>query len=199
MEEIKEYKKVIEEIKKLNWKFFRPKEIIYLSLISAKEFADSLRVSLLLYPEHQNLHTLAQGEIETDNLDYEGYQCVGDHWEFLHHFCRKIQMTDSTSPKPLFLAGRNYLKYMKTLEPKHRAMTIFSREQELSGIFQKILDSHNWEQLGLGFFKYYLERHIELDSTEGGHGDLLEDLALDDNVLLEFYIQRLKLYKSLIF
>ncbi len=76
-------------------------------------------------------------------------------------------------------------------------MTIFSREHELPNIFEKILTAHNWNALGFGFYKYYLERHIELDGGEGGHANLVADFETDNKVLLKFYKARLELYQSL--
>lgn len=88
-----------------------------------------------------------------------------------------------------------YTSIVSTMSPEHRAQTIFSREKELPGIFEEILAAHDWDALGFGFYRYYLERHIELDSGEGGHGELTEGHELDQDVLLHFYTNRYLFYK----
>lgn len=71
-------------------------------------------------------------------------------------------------------------------------MTVFSREQELPNIFERILNSHDWK--GLEFYKYYLEHHIQIDSQEGGHSDLTSHFELDEGVLEKFYKARYEFY-----
>ncbi len=79
-------------------------------------------------------------------------------------------------------------------------MTIISREQELPGIFQKILFAHDWDALGFGSYRYYLARHIQLDSQESGHGDLTTQFSQEHNfelsteVLDRFWSARFALY-----
>lgn len=100
--------------------------------------------------------------------------------------------------EPVFWARKEYQDAVEALgDNKVRAMTIFSREQELPDIFKNILAAHDWEALGLGFYKYYLERHMELDSQDGGHAELTKGFELDEAVLEKFYQIRLDLYKAL--
>jgi hypothetical protein len=191
-----ECKKIVREIENLPWNKFSPTEIIYVSYCTAVEFAESLRKALVVYPDNKNLIEMASGELDTRNLSYKDYNNRGDHWEFLEHFCRK-QENGIIPSVSLVDACKYYHSIVNSFNNNERAMTIFSREQELPSIFNKILVAHDWEKLNLGFYKYYLERHIELDSKDGGHGDLTKDFFLDDKKLDAFYKSRLELYKSL--
>jgi len=49
----------------------------------AREFAESLRIARELHPEHIGLRQMAEGELATDNLQYEDYTRAGDHADFL--------------------------------------------------------------------------------------------------------------------
>lgn len=192
------YKEIVEEIKNLPWWKYHPKSIIYSSLVSAIEFAESLRCALELYPDDENLREMAAGELKTNNLSYDDYNSPGDHWEFLAHFCKKYNITDDTVGDKMVFAKKDYFRSIKNLgDSSVRAMTIFSREQELPEIFHEIVKSHDWEKDGLGFFKCYLEGHIAIDSADGGHGDLTKDFYMDEEKLFEFYKIRRDLYRGL--
>ena len=194
------YKKIVSQIHDLPWSTYDPKEIIFLSLSSAVEFAQSLRCALNVYPENVNLQEMAFGELETVNLTYDDYSRKGDHWQFLDHFCQDQKFGIYTNvhwKHKIASACDKYHKVLESMSETERAMTIFSREHELPNIFEQILESHNWKGLGFGFYEYYLDRHIELDSEEGGHANLVANFETDDSVLLKFYEARLKLYDSL--
>jgi len=193
------YRDVVSQIKNLPWNTYDPKKIIFCSLYSALEFAESLKCALEVFPENQELLKMASGEIQTDNLVFDDYNKSGDHWQFLDHFCQdqKSRIFTEIHWTNLSKYCETYYTAVSNMPKKQRAMTIFSREQELPTIFNEILKSHDWESLRLGFFKYYLERHIELDSAEGGHGELTKDFELEDNLLLTFYTARLAMYKGL--
>jgi hypothetical protein len=195
------YKRLIKEIENLPWSQYDPKEIIFISLSTAVEFAESLRCALKVFPENTNLQEMAYGELNTDNLSYDDYSRKGDHWQFLNHFCQdqKTAINSSVhSKEKIAKACSEYHKLLESMTASERAMTIFSREHELPSIFEEILAAHQWKLLGFGFYQYYLEQHILLDSNEGGHGDLVADFELDDKVMLKFYEARLELYKSLL-
>jgi hypothetical protein len=190
------YKQTIEEIKGINWKTFEPLSIIIVSYFAAKEFADSLRVVLRAFPVAEDLHKMGDGELNTDNMQFGGYSFRGDHWQFLEHFLNAT-LREPISPLD-HKANKRYRFYIDFLQSRDRGVTIYSREQELPHIFREILAAHDWEGLGLGFFQYYLNRHIELDSQEGGHADLVKSYPLSPDVLGEFWAARLKLYKEVL-
>ncbi len=196
------YKKIIEEIRNLPWEEYDPHSIVFISLISAIEFANSLRCAIRAYPENKNLAEMASGELQTNNLIYGDYNTIGDHSDFLKHFIygnsEMLKKGGAILNQNLRNAGYSYNENVAKLgDDKIKAMTIFSREQELPNIFKKIMEAHAWEKLGLGFYKYYLKRHIELDGDEGGHANLTKDFELDEDVLEKFYKIRLTLYGSL--
>lgn len=191
------YKEVISQITNLPWMQYDPKIIIYFSWCSAVEFAESLRCALKMYHENTNLQQMAYGELKTNNLSFDDYHQKGDHSEFLLHFCRKSGISYDSFDNKFRDAKNIYFQNVRKFSDNARAMTVFSREHELPNIFEEILASHQWNKLGFGFYEYYLERHIELDSEEGGHANLVADFETDDKVLLEFYKARLELYQSL--
>lgn len=190
------YKKVIEEIKNLEWEKLSAEELqqlMYLSYAAAVEFAEAVRIALELYPENEKIKAMAGGELSTDNLENEEYKESGDHCEFLKHFLDKYQIVPSGQVKQ---TADEYLAACRKLSAHTRAMSIFSREQELHSIFEEILKAKDWSADGLKEYRYYLERHIGLDTEEGGHGELTEQMPIDDSVQ-EFYEARLNLYRAL--
>jgi hypothetical protein len=76
-------------------------------------------------------------------------------------------------------------------------MTVFSREEELTLIFEKIVAAHDWDTLGFGFYKYYLKQHILFDSGDSGHAHLTKHFPMHEPTLEKFYKARLDLYTSL--
>ena len=195
-----EYKKLAETIRLLPWSAYDPKAIVYLSWITAKEFADSLRLALQAFPNHRGMKIMAQGELQTDNLMYQEYSGPGDHWEFLEYFLKQNRtLYDHRYTKTLQTPSIEYTQKIQNIQTgRERAMTIVSREQELPGIFQSILEAHDWRKHGLGFYEYYLKRHIQLDSEEEvGHAALTKDIPLSESVLQKFYRYRIGLYGAL--
>jgi hypothetical protein len=192
----REYKEVVEQIRDLNWKNLDGAELqqlMYLSHVSAREFAEALRLVLQLYPENANLKEMAEGELQATNLSFEDYNQTGDHADFLAHFLKKY---DLEGDENLEKHAKAYRQACQALDDKIRAMTIFSREEELSGIFKGILEAKDWTAEGLPAFRYYLGRHIALDSGEGGHAELTKEFPIDDNVK-SFYEARLEMYRAI--
>ncbi|MGK4581606.1 DUF3050 domain-containing protein [Kitasatospora sp. HPMI-4] len=159
------------------------KQVWYLSWVAAVEFGEALRLSDKLHPDHPGLQEMILGELETTNLALDDFQDAKDHHEFLAHFLRKHGVMEEMEAE-LGEYAEKYLAACRALDPHTRAMTVFSREEELSGIFARFLDSpaENWEHDGLYAFKHYLTTHIVLDSSEGGHHDLTSDFVIDDSV-----------------
>ncbi len=191
------YKKVVKQIRELKWDSLNSKDIqrlMVLSGYSALEFAESLRLALELNPDNQSLQEMAKEELKADNLSFGDYNKHGDHGEFLWHFIKKYGL-DSRNPD-LQNVGETYMQRVRALGPEVRVMSIVSRETELPGIFTKILTANNWRAKGLPEFRYYLERHVALDSAEGGHADMLRSMKVDDRVV-DFYRARLDMYRIL--
>ena len=211
-----EYQKTVQKIHALNWKWLISQNdltrLMYLAYITATEFAESLKIACWLYPQNENLKKMAEGELETDNLNFSDYNKKGDHFKFLEFFLSKygvlLEKNISMASKSFYpryrAVGQNvidaaekYLRQIRLLDDNLRAMSIFSREQELPGIFTKILQNQIFDypelETMLSAYKYYLERHIELDSIEGGHADLTKGFELTDDLDL-FYQARLNLY-----
>lgn len=188
-----EYKAVVQELRAFPWGRLGPYDIVRLSFGNAEEFASSLAVTVALYRSDSDVLEMAAGELDTDNLQYEDYDRKGNHSAFLEHFLAKYRIDRN----PIVAqALRRYNEFMSSLTSEQIAMTIFSRESELSKIFERILEAHDWKMLGLDWFAYYLRRHIELDSAEGGHADLTKKYPLDDQVLLKYWTARLELYRT---
>lgn len=167
----------------------------YLSWVTAIEFAEALRVAERLYGDHAGLRNMIAGELQTTNLAFDDYHRAGDHHEFLAHFLARHGHTDELAAE-LGSAGTEYLDRCRELDDLTRAMSVFSREEELPRIFTRFLRSpeRNWKLPLLRAYRYYLERHIALDSDEGGHADMICDLPFDDRIE-PFYHARFRLYR----
>jgi hypothetical protein len=189
------YQDNIDSIVNIDWYLKNPFDIAYLSLVTATEFAESLIHAKEMYPDNGLLQSVALEELWTTNLQYEHYKKEGHHAHFLYDFFITNGLFRFVSEEAE-LAGRSYLEDIRGYRRSHRAMTIFSRELELPKIFEKIVESHDWDMYGLGFYEHYLREHIRLDSAEGGHGDRVKDLPMLDSVLLRFYSTRYTLYKQ---
>lgn len=198
IEKLVNYKETVDKIKNLNWDQLSGLELQQLMVLSgfaATEFAESLRIAISLYPENESMIEMSKGELKTNNLSFDGYNKTGDHAEFIWHFIKQNKL-DSNCPAEILLSGKKYFDNMKRIPEEVRAMSIFSREKELSGIFAEILKAKDWSLNGLSAFKYYLKTHIELDSCEGGHADMLSEFEIDNRVE-EFYQARLNLYRCI--
>jgi hypothetical protein len=194
---MKKYKNIVGQIRDLPWPKLSSRGLeisMVLGAFAALEFAGSSRIALVLYPDSPAFQELAAGELDTDNLVFGGYNQRGDHAAFLWHFIRKHKLVE-IYPEAV-AAGEQYLADIRTLSREVRAMSIVSREHELPGIFNRILQATDWSTPALQAFRYYLERHIELDSGEGGHADLLSGFEVTDAVA-DFYEFRLKMYRCI--
>ena len=189
------HKEIVQQIANLDWSKATPSDIILLSHCTAKEFASSLRLGLKLYPNDEHLKEMANGELQTDNMSFDDYVKTGDHWEFLNHFISKHHITPTKTSISDSMIG--YVNEIEKLSDSERAMTVFSREEELTLIFNKIIPAHDWVAIGFGFYKYYLEQHILFDSGDHGHAWLTKHFPMHEPTLTNFYNIRLKLYQSL--
>jgi len=185
----------ISQIANFNWSKMSIYDILYLSLTTAYEFAESLRIAQKFYPENKDIAAVASGELLTDNLYYENYRRPGDHADYLAYFFVRKNLGRRVSLKAQVSADI-YLIKCESFTDGQRAMSIISREQELHKIFEKIVSSHNWKSNSLDFYEHYLLEHIRFDSQEGGHGDLLSKLPLNEKYLDEFWAARFDLYNS---
>lgn len=190
------YKTTVATIRDLNWSQLNSEElklVMYLSWVAAVEFAEALRISIRLYPHHEGLLEMAHGELKTKNLLLEDFVEAGDHHEFLGHFLRKHGVMGEMEQRYGDLAQR-YLAACRSLPDHIRAMTVFSREDELSGIFARILTAPDWAGAGVYAFQHYLSRHIVFDTGDGGHHDLTRDFPVDERVS-PFYEARLETFR----
>ena len=198
-----EYKKVIYEIKNLNRKILNKedlKRLMYLSYISAIEFREALIIALKFanktnFSEELKiwLREMSEWELGTNNLSYDWYNQKADHYQFLEYFIKKYNFEID---EELVKAGKKYQEKCKKFNDEERAMSIFSREQELSWIFEEILKASNRKEEPLWAFNYYLKKHIELDSGNWWHWDLIGQFPIDDKVK-SFFETRLELYKAI--
>lgn len=190
------FKSTVRQIRDLPWQLLDRRELqrlMYISHVYAIEFAEALRIALQEYPDNKNLLSMARGELKTTNLRYGDYLQAGDHAEFLAHF---LQRHGIQGDELLRTHAKTYLDACRQLSPRVRAMSVFSREEELSDIFKVIIEAPDWSAPGLDAFRFYLEQHILFDSREGGHHDLTKDFAVDDQ-LVPFYEARLNTYRSI--
>jgi hypothetical protein len=190
------YKNTVQKIADLPWEKADPGDLIFLARGTAIEFASSLRKAVTLYPDDKMLSQMVNGELMTDNLSFEDYQQKGDHWQYLDYFVIKHNI--KASCLNVQNAIDQYIVAMETLfTAEERAMTVFSREEELVHIFEEITSRVDWNSLAFSFYKNYLDSHIEFDSGEEGHHHLTEHYPLFPDTLERFYAIRLKMYQSL--
>ena len=190
------YKKIVDQIKQLNWQKLTVQELqqlMFISYASAIEFAQALRIARDLYPEDDQLRRMSEGELDTNNLHYEDYSQSGDHSDFLKHFISKNSIRPNNRVRSAINA---YHETCAAFDNTTRAMSIFSRERELPDIFERILEANDWSAPGLPAFRYYLRTHIALDGGDGGHQDLTKEFSVDDSVK-PFYAARLMMYQSI--
>ncbi|MEX0649804.1 MAG: hypothetical protein WD200_02300 [Candidatus Andersenbacteria bacterium] len=190
------YKEVIAEIRNLHWENLGRSELqqlMCLSYVAALEFAEALRIAERLYTTSRNVQELVAGELQTSNLVFDDYTGPGDHAAFLKHFLEKGNIQPREGVRK---AGAGYLEVCHSLSDEVRAMSVFSREEELAGIFARILEAAEWFGADLAAYRYFLESHIRLDSQEGGHHDLTKEFPIDSRVG-DFYRARLDMYRSL--
>ncbi|MEU9247306.1 DUF3050 domain-containing protein [Streptomyces sp. NPDC048385] len=194
------YKAWVKKITELPFRELSGQELTrmcYLSWVAAVEFAEALRVAERIYGNHKGLQDMIAGELQTSNLAFDDYKRPGDHHEFLAHFLSKDGQSQKLEEELGDFAAE-YLRECRALDDETRAMSVFSREEELPGIFARFLEApeESWQAPSLAAYRYYLEQHIFLDSDEGGHADLIGDLIVDERVE-PFYHARFRLYRCL--
>ncbi len=190
------HKKHVEQIIALPWERLSARDLqslMHLSYFTAIEFAESLRITLNLFPDDNLILQMAEGELNTNNLSHDGYNKTADHYAFLEHF---INRDGIPLEKPVAMAASDYLSFCRKQSDTFRAETIFSREEELSKIFQRITTAKDWKEKGLPAFRYYLDTHITIDSAEGGHHDLIKHRPVTQDIS-GFYQHRLEMYRSI--
>jgi len=214
------YKESIQKIHDLDWSKANPARIIRIAIFFAKEFSDTARACKKLYARVSEFEDFISGELDTNNLQYAQYGITADHHEFLStFFWNRYNILNETGMKRgsavydcltednrlIYIreeiVRNKYEVYVGNLCDDEKMATLVSREVKLKGIFQKILNAFDWEMEGYGYYKYFLERHIELDSADGGHEELtsrLIDLEDYEEVLEKFWLLRWRVYKTLI-
>ena len=126
--QVENYKAVVKEILDLNWDSLNEEDLqklMILSGYSALEFADSLRLTLKLYPKNGLLKEMADEELKTKNLSFGDYDTVGDHSQFLWYFIEKYLLIKKFPD--LRKQGDEYIKKIKNLPEDVRVMSIVSR------------------------------------------------------------------------
>ncbi len=187
----------LEAIKTLPWGRMSPIDLAYISTITGREFAESLRSSANEFEDDKKIQQMISEELKTDNLQYADYDKAGDHVEMLEFFFEKQNLLKDVTSEAV-AAGEQYLQTIReTFSATERMTTIISREKELPEIFKSILNAHDWKKNNLGFYEQYLTDHIRWDGSEGGHAELVSHVPADENVLNRFWKIRHQLYKSI--
>lgn len=190
------FKNIVREIRELPWELLDGQELqrlMFISEVYAREFAEALRIALRLHPDHPDLRDMARGELDTTNLRFGDYTLAGDHADFLSFY---LQRHGIHGDALLLQHASAYVTACRQLSPEVRAMSVFSREEELSGIFRQILQAPDWTAPGLVAFRFYMEQHILFDTAEGGHHDLTKGFPVDDR-LVPFYTARINTYRAI--
>ena len=146
------FKKIVRQIRELPWQTLDGRELqrlMFISRVYAVEFAEALRIALREYPDNAGLLQMARGELDTNNLRFGNYTRAGDHADFLGHF---LAHNGIDGDALLERHASEYLQACRALSAPVRAMSVFSREEELSGIFREILQAPDWSAAGLEAF-----------------------------------------------
>jgi len=207
MKQTPQYLLTRQDIENVPWHKANPLAINYGSKIGAREYGLTFRTILEhpKYADNKALLAVAAEELDTDNLIYDDYSAKADHWKFLDHFVQKNEKLRAFSElEHIQKAEQKYLDAIAALPIEVLVLSIVSREQKdgLTPIFQKIKASHNWREEGLSAFEYYMDAHIEIDSKDGGHGDMLAELLIELKEFIpqldEFYKHRHVLYLEIL-
>jgi len=190
---MKTSKYYVQKMLQIDWSKTSDNNKLFLSAITALEFAQSQRLANMVHPNNKGVQAMSAEELMTDNLRFGSYTETGDHVDFLLSELSSKEIIFSIE-KTLLVAGLKYLSAVGKFTPAERAMTVFSRERELPNIFKNLLlfpmgDKYN-------FYKYYLKQHILLDSQDGGHADMISDMELDEEVLKRYYEIRFRFYQT---
>lgn len=149
------------------------------------QFRENLEIACDLYPDDAKLSRLYEEECDTDNLSpWPGITRTAekvDHDEFI----RRALLLESPQkfPEYIYEIGNSYLERIRRHPPLTRAKSIASYEDDgLRRVFLSMLQAPRWDGPALGAFRFFLLKHVEFDSREGGHGSLSKHLAADDSV-----------------
>jgi len=193
--------KYIDNIINLNWKNVNSYDLAFISLVTAQEFSNSLRLWMIdMQLEDDKIFKLMYyWELMTNNLRFDDYKSTWDHYSFLFYFFVKNNLFNKVSSN-VVKASFDYINFVNWLSSKEKIITIFDREVNLPNVFQQIVDSVKfWDDLK--FYHYYLTNHIMLDSQENWHWDIVKKYYKEDEnkeLLEKYWEQRYMLYKSLI-
>lgn len=149
------------------------------------QFRENLEIACCLYPDDDRLSCLYEEECDTDNLSpWPGIARMAekiDHDEFI----RRALLLEPPWKFRAYIdeVGTSYLAKIRRHAPATRAKSIASYEDDgLRRVFLSMLQAPRWDGPVLGAFRFFLLKHVEFDSREGGHGSLSRHLAADDSV-----------------
>jgi hypothetical protein len=185
------YEQVIEEICDLNWAELNEEDLIRVAWAYyhfSVQFRECLEIAREMYPDDERLLQLDHGERDTDNLSpWPGVAKPGEkmnHDEFMR---RTLELAKIPEIGRIVLSdiGRRYLKTVRAIDPKIRALALATYEDGgLERIFRAILTAPSWKGPLQQAFKHFLAEHIRFDSDpDQGHGALCRHLTPDDRVL----------------
>ena len=183
-------KKAVSDICRLNWKGLTSDELVDVAWIYyyfSVQFCENVGIARALNPHDKKLLELDRGERNTDNLSpFPGVVEEGekvDHDDFMRRTLR-LQPIDDTRRRKLQAIGSAYLDKVRSMDAATRATSILSYEGGgLPRVFTAIRTAPHWDGPLQDAFKHFLDKHIELDGAEDGHGSLCSHLKLNGDVL----------------
>jgi hypothetical protein len=185
------YQQAIDEICNLNWTKLTEEDIIRVAWAYyhfSVQFRECLEIARKMYPDDERLLQLDHGERDTDNLSpWPGVARPREkmnHDEFMR---RTLELAKIPETGRIVLSdiGKKYLKAVRAIDPKIRALALATYEDGgLEKVFRAILTAPNWNGPLQEAFKHFLAEHIRFDSDpDQGHGALCRHLTPDDRVL----------------
>jgi hypothetical protein len=182
----------------LNWRALDCSELVDVAwayYYFSVQFRENVELARDLYPDDELLGELDRGERDTDNLSpWPGVAAAGERMNHDEFMRRALLLTpiESNRKRRLESIGTNYLARVKATDTTSRVHSLASYENGgLMSVFLAILTAPTWDEPVLRAFKYFLERHIHLDSDpNAGHGALCRHLVPNHQVVapwLEFH------------
>ena len=182
---------VISKICGLNWPDLTEQDMVgaaWAYYFFSIQFRENLQIACKLHPDDKNLARLKQEECETDNLSpYPGIAAVGEklnHDEFMRRALALYPIPDETS-RGFHAGGSQYLKEVRAMSPKARALSIGNYENGgLGRLFEAMLQVPSYDNTLVEAFRFFMLEHIRFDSDPiQGHGALSLHITGDEEVV----------------
>jgi hypothetical protein len=187
---IDNHDRVVDDICALRWSELSRDELSAVMIAYyyfSVQFCETVVVACEQNPDDPSLAELRDGECDTDNLSpYPGVAAEGEkmnHDEFMRRVVIMSGLDRGTRTR-IDALGAQYLAEVRRIDPATRIISLPSYEDGgLEKVFKAVLRAPDWDEPSLAAFRHFLVGHIQLDSSEMGHGALCRHLVPDDRIV----------------